>query len=254
MKTVNTVVANLERIIKFSNAKEESKIYQYWKIGRELCFGNKLNQYGTHFIDDVANGLQRKGFTKNVYRRRELYRMQKFHKEFPDWLNFGTLLSEISWLNHKLIVESIESEDKAFWLVLCVEKKYTVRQLKDTIRKWKAGILFRLGNNYELIQLSEIEGMKTHQIVTFDNRSYVIPTMDELANMKEIDNHSIQRDQLVGVKDIYIDERFSVTERICSFMEQIKNPYYCLVGDVVVRCEFTEGGPSLEEIIRKNMK
>jgi len=33
MKTVNTVVANLERIIKFSVDKEESNIYQYWTIG-----------------------------------------------------------------------------------------------------------------------------------------------------------------------------------------------------------------------------
>lgn len=49
MKTVNTVVANLERIIKFSDAKEESNIYQYWKIGRELCFEKKLNKYGTHY-------------------------------------------------------------------------------------------------------------------------------------------------------------------------------------------------------------
>jgi len=105
MKTVNTVIANLERIIKFSNAKEESNIYQCWKIGRELCFGNKLNQYGTHFIDDVAKGLQRKGFTKNAYKRRGLYRMQQFHRSYQDWQIFGILLSEISWSNHILIVK-----------------------------------------------------------------------------------------------------------------------------------------------------
>lgn len=62
MKTVNTVVANLERIINFSKAKEESNIYLYWKIGRELSFAYKLNKYGRHFIDDIVYGLQKKRF------------------------------------------------------------------------------------------------------------------------------------------------------------------------------------------------
>jgi len=33
MKTVNTVIVNIERIIKFSNDKQENMIYQYWKVG-----------------------------------------------------------------------------------------------------------------------------------------------------------------------------------------------------------------------------
>ena len=113
---------------------------------------------------------------------------------YPDWQIFGTLLSEISWSNHILILESIDSEDKAFWLELCVEKHYTVRQFKFKLKKWKAGILVRPDNNYELIQISEIEGVKTHQKVTFDNRSYIIPTLDELENMKEVDIRAIYRD------------------------------------------------------------
>ena len=36
MKTVNMVIANIERIIRFSNKKQENMIYQYWKVGREL--------------------------------------------------------------------------------------------------------------------------------------------------------------------------------------------------------------------------
>ncbi|MHB8129517.1 MAG: DUF6870 family protein [Mobilitalea sp.] len=253
MKTVNTVIANLERIIKFSNVKEESNIYQYWKIGRELCFGNKLNQYGTHFIDGVAKGLQRKGFIKNTYKRRGLYRMQQFYKSYPDWQIFGSLLSEISWSNHILIVESIESEDKAFWLVLCVENHYTARQLKDTLKKWKAGVLVRPGNNYELIQISGIEGVKTHQKVTFDNRSYTIPTRDELENMKEVDILSICRDQSVDIKDIHINENLSIMEKTCSFLDQVKNPYCCRVGEVVVKCVFTEDGLNMDEIIGRDI-
>jgi hypothetical protein len=202
MKTVNTVVANLERIIKFSKAKEESNIYLYWKIGRELSFACKLNKYGRHFIDDIVYGLQKKGFIDNSYRRRALYRMQQFFAVYPDWQKFGSLLSEISWSTHVLILGSIDSEDKTFWLVLCMEKQYTVRQLKKVIEKWKDGKLFRSGNENKLLQLSELDGIKTHQKVTFEDISYIIPTLDELKSMKEVDIHTIGRDELVDIGDI----------------------------------------------------
>jgi len=35
MKTVNTVIANIEHFIKLSNKKQQNMIYQYWKVGRE---------------------------------------------------------------------------------------------------------------------------------------------------------------------------------------------------------------------------
>ena len=34
MRTVNTVIANVERIFKFLNKKQENMFYQYWKVGR----------------------------------------------------------------------------------------------------------------------------------------------------------------------------------------------------------------------------
>lgn len=79
-----------------------------------------------------------------------------------------------------MILGSIDSKDKTFWLVLCLEKQYTVCQLKKVLEKWKEGKLFRLGNEYELLQLSEIDDVKTHQKVTFEDRSYIIPTLGEL--------------------------------------------------------------------------
>ena len=37
MRTVNTVIANIERIIKLSNKKQENMIYQYWKVNLVFC-------------------------------------------------------------------------------------------------------------------------------------------------------------------------------------------------------------------------
>lgn len=70
--------------------------------------------------------------------------------------------------------------------------------------------------------------------------------------MKEVDIRTMNRDELVDIGDIYIDENLSVMERVCSFMEQVKNLYIYRVDEVVVKCEFTENGPSLYEIIYRN--
>jgi len=71
--------------------------------------------------------------------------------------------------------------------------------------------------------------------------------------MKEVDLQSICRDQLVDIKDIHINENLSVMEKTCSFLELVKNPYCCRVGQVVVKSEFTEDGLSLVEIIGRNI-
>ena len=54
MRTVNTVIANIERIIKLSNKKQENMIYQYWIVGRELSRKNSVNKFGSDFIGNVV--------------------------------------------------------------------------------------------------------------------------------------------------------------------------------------------------------
>ena len=61
MRTVNTVIANIERIIKFSNDKQENMIYQYWKVGRELSCKNSVNKFDSDFIGNVTIGMKNAG-------------------------------------------------------------------------------------------------------------------------------------------------------------------------------------------------
>ena len=45
-------------------------------------------------------------------------------------------------------------------------------------------------------------------------------------------------DSLVDIRDVKIDRSMSVEDRMKSYVEQIKNPYMCKVGNTVVRVSY----------------
>ena len=52
---------------------------------------------------------------------------------------------------------------------------------------------------------------------------------------------------LVDIRDVKLDSSLEQTERIRSFLRQIKNPYRFKVGDVVVDVAYTEGSATLND-------
>ena len=58
-------------------------------------------------------------------------------------------------------------------------------------------------------------------------------------------------DELADIRDVKIDRTLPVEERMISYVQQIKNPYMFKVGDIVVKVSYTEGGPSLQELVEQ---
>ncbi|MCR5330859.1 MAG: hypothetical protein K6E62_06685 [Lachnospiraceae bacterium] len=65
--------------------------------------------------------------------------------------------------------------------------------------------------------------------------------------MKNVDVRTVDRDSLVDINTIVIDESLSKEERAAEFLRQIKNPYCFRVGKVVVKNVYSDDGVSLEE-------
>ena len=55
------------------------------------------------------------------------------------------------------------------------------------------------------------------------------------------------KQDLVDIRDIYIDPTLSQEERIRSFVLQVKDPYNFRVGDVIVHVSYTENGRTLND-------
>ncbi len=65
--------------------------------------------------------------------------------------------------------------------------------------------------------------------------------------MKSVDVRTVDRDSLVDVTQIHIDEGLTKEERLREFVRQVKNPYCFRVGDVVVKNVYSGDGVSLRE-------
>ena len=63
----------------------------------------------------------------------------------------------------------------------------------------------------------------------------------ELNCLKNADIKQCEPDQLVDLKSVSIDKNLPVSERMRSFVKQIKNPYLFKVDDITVKVEFSSG-------------
>ncbi len=70
---------------------------------------------------------------------------------------------------------------------------------------------------------------------------------EELRKMKDIDIRTVDKNQLVDLNSVVIDESRPVKERMASFVQQIGNPYCFRVGDVAVKVVYKENGPTFQQ-------
>ena len=69
----------------------------------------------------------------------------------------------------------------------------------------------------------------------------------DFEELSKIDVHTVDKDNLVDLDTVVIDESKPVQERMASFVEQIKNPYCFRIGDVAVKVKYKADGPTFQE-------
>ena len=72
-----------------------------------------------------------------------------------------------------------------------------------------------------------------------------------LNKMSLLDCHEVNKDDLVDISQIEIDTSMPVTERLSSYLTQIKNPYYFRCGKIMVHLLFDEDGDNLESLLKQ---
>ena len=71
----------------------------------------------------------------------------------------------------------------------------------------------------------------------------------ELEQMKSVDIGAVAPESLPDVSGMTFDNALSRKERITRFLQIAKNPYCFCVGGIGVKMEFTENGPSRQDIL-----
>ena len=81
-----------------------------------------------------------------------------------------------------------------------------------------------------------------------------VDLLSNLETMKTIDIKTVDKASLVDLNSVVIDESKSVSERVESFLQQIRNPYCFRIGNVAVKVNYKSDGPtfqkSFEELLR----
>ena len=76
-------------------------------------------------------------------------------------------------------------------------------------------------------------------------------TVDE---MKSVDIRTVDREELVDIRDVRIDRTLPKEERVRSFVQQIKNPYCFRCGDVIVKTSFANTETTLEDCVEHYLR
>lgn len=69
----------------------------------------------------------------------------------------------------------------------------------------------------------------------------------ELDAMASVDVRTVDRDTLTDLRDIVINAKLPVEEKLAAFAKQTKNVYVHRIGNYVVKVRFQEEGQDIDE-------
>lgn len=76
-------------------------------------------------------------------------------------------------------------------------------------------------------------------------------TLQDLEKMRLIDPLTVNQDELIDIQDVEINNELPKEERISDYISQIKNPYLCKCGNLVIQSEFTETDITLNDRLKQ---
>ena len=79
-----------------------------------------------------------------------------------------------------------------------------------------------------------------------------MPVYSCLDAMSKMEIENAVKSDLADIRDVKIDGSLPEEERLRRYLEQIKNPYCFLCGEIPVKIRFSADGGELEEILKRH--
>ncbi len=125
---INIIEQSKSRALKAVNAE---MINMYWQIGKYLSGLCENSSFGDKVVDEVAAYIAKENPDIKGFNRRGLYRMKQFYELYKDDEFVSTLLTQINWSNHLLIMSGAKSaEERHFYMQACIKERYSYRELE----------------------------------------------------------------------------------------------------------------------------
>ncbi len=106
----------------------------YWKIGEYISYKLLKSEWGDAVVSELSNFIQKNEPDLKGFSSQNLWRMKQFYETYKDSSKLSSLVREISWTNNMIIFSRCKNEEeRAFYLNLTQQEKYTKRELDRQI-------------------------------------------------------------------------------------------------------------------------
>ncbi|MBE9039739.1 DUF1016 family protein [Oscillatoriales cyanobacterium LEGE 11467] len=106
----------------------------YWSIGRYISQRLATSEWGQKTIEQLAAFIQTQEPGIKGFEKRNLYRMRQFYETYPDAEIVSSLLTQLSWTHHSILISRCKSEaERLFYLELATTERYSTRELDRQI-------------------------------------------------------------------------------------------------------------------------
>ncbi len=102
-KIIDIIESAKERAYRKVN---EELILMYRDIGEYISIQSENAEYGDAFVQKLADFFAENHPDLKGFNRRGLYRMKQFYELYKDNQKVSTLLTQLSWSNHLVIIDS----------------------------------------------------------------------------------------------------------------------------------------------------
>jgi len=106
----------------------------YWQVGMYISEKIEAALWGEGVVEALALHIQRHHPNIQGFTRSNLFRMKQFYEIYRDDVIVAPLVRQLPWTHNMIVMgRSKYSEERAFYLKLCVSEQWTKRELERQI-------------------------------------------------------------------------------------------------------------------------
>lgn len=105
----------------------------YWNIGRSISQKINSEKWGKGVVRDLAEFISQKEPGIKGFGDKNLWRMKQFYETYSHNEELATLWRVLSWSHNRRIMTLKTQEERIFYLKICSENNYSVRDLERLI-------------------------------------------------------------------------------------------------------------------------
>lgn len=110
-------------------------IETYWSVGQQLSRRVAEADWGKGVVKELAEWLAREAADLKGFSASNLWRMKQFYDTYVPLPKLATLLRELSWSKHLLLLSQCKTpEEKEFYLIAATRGRWSHRELERQIK------------------------------------------------------------------------------------------------------------------------